>query len=77
MASGVVPVVINSGGQKEIVTNGKNGLLWNTVEEMLDKTNRLAEDEKLWEDLSKNAILRAQDFSEERFSREVQRLITE
>ncbi len=77
MGAGVVPVVINSGGQKEIVTDGENGLLWNTAEELLEKTNHLAHDEKLWHKLSKNAQIRAQDFSEERFCHEVQRLIIE
>ncbi len=77
MGSGAVPVVINSGGQKEIVTDGENGLLWNTLEELLQQTKWLANDEKLWHELSQNAQIRAKDFSEERFCHEVQRLITE
>jgi glycosyltransferase involved in cell wall biosynthesis len=77
MGAGVVPVVINSGGQKEIVTDGENGLLWNTSEELLEKTKSLAGNEKLWHELSQNAQKRASDFSEERFCNEVQRLITE
>ena len=52
MGAGVVPVVINSGGQKEIVTDGENGLLWNIEEELLEKTKRLTNDEKLWKKLS-------------------------
>ncbi len=77
MGAGAVPIVINSGGQKEIVTNEKNGLLWNTADELLEMTKRLATNEKMWHELSKNAILRAKDFSEERFSQDIQHLITE
>ena len=75
MGSGVVPVVINSGGQREIVTDGENGLLWNSQEELLAKTKKLAGDEKLWHELSRNAIIRAKDFTQERFCEAVQNLI--
>ena len=76
MGEGVVPVVINCGGQKEIVTDGKNGLLWNTEEEFLDKTKKVVDDEKLWHTFSQNAILRAQDFSEDKFFEKVREFIT-
>ena len=77
MSAGVVPVVINCGGQKEIVSDGVNGLLWNTLDELLEKTTRLIHDEKLWEELSKNAKNRSSDFSEERFVQNVHQLIIE
>jgi glycosyltransferase involved in cell wall biosynthesis len=76
MGSGVVPVVINSGGQREIVTDGKNGLLWNSQEELLVKTRQLAGDEKLWHQLSRSAIIRAKDFTPERFCEAVTKLVT-
>jgi len=38
MAAGCVPVVFNAGGQKEIVRENYNGLLWNTEEELMLKT---------------------------------------
>jgi glycosyltransferase involved in cell wall biosynthesis len=76
MGEGVVPVVINSGGQKEIVTDGKNGLLWDTEEELLKKTKELGSNDRLWQELSKNAIIRAQDFSQEKFFERVRALIT-
>jgi glycosyltransferase involved in cell wall biosynthesis len=77
MSAGAVPVVINSGGQREIVTNGKNGILWNSLDELLEQTTHLAKDEKLWRELSQNAIIRAADFSEEKFCHDVFQLITE
>lgn len=75
MSAGAVPVVINSGGQKEIIENGKNGILWNTEEELKNETLKLVEDEKKRELLSKEAMKRANDFSEEKFREEVRRTI--
>jgi glycosyltransferase involved in cell wall biosynthesis len=75
MGAGAVPVVINAGGQKELVTEGENGLLWSTEEELLEKTTKLAQDEKLWNKLSQNAIIRAEDFTEKKFFTSVRELI--
>ncbi|MGH7202983.1 MAG: glycosyltransferase family 4 protein [Candidatus Levyibacteriota bacterium] len=75
MGAGVVPVVINAGGQKEIVTDGKNGLLWNTTEELSNRTMQLVNNQKLWSKLSEEAEKRAKDFSVEIFSERIQRLI--
>lgn len=76
MGSGAVPVVINSGGQREIITDGKNGLLWNSLEEFIEKTKQLAHNEKQWKELSEQAIIRAHDFSEEQFSIAINQLVT-
>lgn len=75
MSAGVVPVVINAGGQKEIVTNEKDGLLWNTQNELLSLTERVIEDEKLWQKLSENAQKRAKDFTKEKFEESINKLI--
>lgn len=75
MGAGAVPVVINSGGQKEIVTDGENGLLWNTQEELIQQTKRLVKDKKLLYEFSQKAMLRAKDFSKEKFCEAVQYLI--
>ena len=47
MSAGCVPVVINKGGQSEIVDHGVSGFLWNTLEEMMDYTAQLKEDNEL------------------------------
>jgi L-malate glycosyltransferase len=67
MAAGCVPVVINKGGQPEIVQHGINGFVWNTIEELKMYTNALAEDLALWTRMSEAAKSRAQAFSRERF----------
>lgn len=67
MGAGAVPVVINAGGQKEIVTDGENGLLWNTREEFIAQTRKLMTNNTSLKKLSENAKLRAKDFDKEKF----------
>jgi glycosyltransferase involved in cell wall biosynthesis len=67
MAAGCVPVVINRGGQSEIVSHGRNGFLWNTLDEMKAYTRQLVEDPALWAQLSDAARRRAADFTRARF----------
>lgn len=75
MGAGAVPVVINAGGQKEIVEDGKNGFLWDTLEELQEKTLRLAHDQNLRKKLSEEAKKRAQFFSGRRFCEELEEII--
>lgn len=75
MGAGVVPVVINAGGQKEIVQQGVSGLLWNSLDELQEKTQSLMKNTKEWEKLSKNAEKRALDFSYDQFSKNVHNLL--
>ena len=63
MAAGCVPVVVNKGGQPEIVQHGINGFLWNTLEELKEYTICVARDEELRTRLSTAARLSAQRFS--------------
>lgn len=75
MGAGVVPVVINAGGQKEIVEDGKSGFLWNTSDELLAKTELLYKDLKLWEAMSKESVQRAGKFSGNRFKNELEMIM--
>ncbi len=75
MGAGVVPVVINAGGQKEIVTDKKDGLMWNTLSELKEKTVILSKDKKLWGELSDAARIRAKDFGIEKFYTSIETLI--
>lgn len=75
MAAGAVPVVINAGGQKEIVEEGKSGYLWNTLEEFAEKTNSLIKNKKLWEEMSDRAIRRSEVFSGDRFCNDLKNII--
>lgn len=75
MGAGAVPVVINAGGQREIVINGENGFLWNSIEELKTMTMDLIKNEKLLSAISLKAIKRAQDFAGDRFCREAKDII--
>jgi glycosyltransferase involved in cell wall biosynthesis len=67
MAAGCVPVVINKGGQPEIVEHGRSGFVWNTLEELKRYTRTLADDPALWTEMSEAACRRAQPFTRARF----------
>lgn len=75
MEEGAVPVVISAGGQKEIVKDGENGLLWKTKEECIEKTLAIISDKELWQRLSKSAKERAKDFSLQKFCKEINAII--
>lgn len=77
MGAGAVPVTFAAGGQKEVVDNMENGYLWNSLEEFIEKTLQLMENEKLWEEMSKKARIKAESFSKNNFCKEIRQLITE
>lgn len=67
MSAGCVPIVINKGGQSEIVQHGVNGFLWNTLDQLREYTELVMRDERLRAEMSKAARVRAAEFSRERF----------
>jgi glycosyltransferase involved in cell wall biosynthesis len=67
MSAGCVPIVINKGGQPEIVQHGVNGFLWTTLEELKGYTCLLAKDDALRTRMSHAAIERARLFSTSQF----------
>ncbi len=75
MASGCVPVVINQGGQPELVTHGSDGLLWDSRRELIDLTSRLTVDPEMLQRLSQKAVRSASRFSEDRFRRHFLELV--
>lgn len=75
MSAGCVPVVINKGGQPEIVRNELDGFLWNNVEELIKYTVRLASEEDLCKAMSDSSIKRSQMFSNTNFEKELKRIL--
>jgi glycosyltransferase involved in cell wall biosynthesis len=75
MGAGVVPVVINGGGQVEIVEDGKNGLLWNSLDDLKTKTLKLIKDENLLSELSLGAIKSSAKFNKDYFYKGIDNLI--
>lgn len=75
MRCGAVPVVINAGGQIEIVRNNVSGYLWNTLEELKSKTNSLIKNESVMKKMSKEAEKESLRFNKEEFCKEIISLI--
>jgi glycosyltransferase involved in cell wall biosynthesis len=68
MSAGAVPVVINSGGQRESVVHGSCGFCWDDLDELERYTCRLAHDPALLETLSRRAVARSARFSRTAFA---------
>lgn len=68
MASGCVPIVINKGGQKEVV-DSTCGFLWNTEDEWLEKTIQVMKDDHLCKQLQTKALEKSKQFSDDMFSK--------
>lgn len=62
MASGAVPIALNSGGPPEIITNGEDGYLFNSQEELIEYTWKVATRPQLWKRLSQSARQRVDAF---------------
>jgi glycosyltransferase involved in cell wall biosynthesis len=75
MSAGAVPVVINTGGQRESVTHGADGFLWEDLNGLADHTLRVAGDVELCRQLSRNAVESSARFSREAFGERIERLI--
>ncbi len=67
MAAGCVPIVFAAGGQTEIVSEGKTGLFWKTTSQLVTKTLKVVQDDKLCQQISRRATVRAKDFSQAKF----------
>lgn len=76
MSFGCVPLLFNAGGLKDIISGYSGGFLWETEEELTDKTNRLINDKKLFDDKSQTAKLNAQKYSCDKFYAKIEKIIS-
>lgn len=67
MSFGTVPVVINKGGQRETVEEGRNGYLWLSEAECVKKTKRIIENDELRKKMAGVSSKEARRFSVEEF----------
>ncbi|WP_294431192.1 glycosyltransferase, partial [uncultured Treponema sp.] len=74
MSAGCVPIVINKGGQKEIVDDSC-GFKWNTLEELISITENLVKNHDKISELSKNAVLRAEIYTKQAFGKTFKRIL--
>jgi glycosyltransferase involved in cell wall biosynthesis len=70
MASGVVPIVFNGGGQSDIISGGKNGFLWLTKEELYKKTLIAMKKTDVTRKIIREAKKTSAGFSKDRFTHE-------
>ena len=76
MSAGAVPVVINSAGQKETVTNEETGYLWNSLDEMREFTSILAKDGVKRADMGRRAVGASHKFGRAAFNDNIEKIIT-
>jgi glycosyltransferase involved in cell wall biosynthesis len=69
MAAGCVPLAINSGSLPEIIRYRETGIFWDSIDELIDETLKLIEDETQRQSLSNAAQERARAFNSELFTR--------
>lgn len=75
MSAAAVPVVYASGGQKEIVTDGVEGLWWNDIDELAQQTRKLVKDEDLRGRLAQQAVASSRRFSKDIFAERIDQLL--
>ena len=75
MSAGAVPVVINSGGQNEIVTNAVDGFLWDELSTLSDHTVRLIQDSDVLRRFSQQAIRSTARFNRAAFTGRIDGII--
>ncbi len=74
MSAGCIPIVINKGGQPEIVTEN-SGFCWNSTQELIQKTEEIAKDEQKLKSYSENAKNRAKEFNMPKFIEELKMIL--
>ncbi len=77
MSAECVPVVINRGGQPEIVRNKVDGYLWDSESELKSYTRTLCNNTSLLREMQKRARERSQVFNKEEFRKKVFMLVNE
>lgn len=75
MAAGCVPLVINRGGQPELVRHGVDGFVWNTPTELVAYTRQLQGDPALVHRMSESSRLRAQHYSCDAFLKNFEEMV--
>jgi glycosyltransferase involved in cell wall biosynthesis len=76
MSAGCIPIVVNNGGPKEIIEPGISGEVYETIEELINKTRKIMNSENKRKEMSQNAIKRSKQFSKEKFCGEIKEVIS-
>ncbi len=71
MAAGCIPFGFDAGGHKEIITDGRNGFLWQSPDDLIKKTKQILEDKKRLQNISLQSQRDSKKYSYDRFKKEV------
>lgn len=77
MRAGCVPVVIASGGQREIIQDGVNGFLAHDLSELVQKSITLTRQEKVLLTMGRNARQRSLAFTRSVFDRQISEIVAQ
>ena len=77
MINGCVPIVINKAGQKEIVENNSQGFKWDTLDELVEKTIGLIENNSVRVEMANNAVKRGCEFLMSGFAEKLNKIVNE
>ncbi len=77
MSFGVVPIVINKGGQQETVEEGFNGYRWNSEEECVIKTLKVINEEEKRKSMAEACVEESKKYSIEAFYKANRRIFNE
>ncbi len=75
MAAGCIPIVLNKGGQPEIVRDGVDGWLWTTPDELITRTLRVIHEPVGCQQMSQSARARSQVFDTAQFETTLHQLL--
>lgn len=75
MAAGAVPLVPHRGGLPEIVTSDHDGFLWDTIDQLVAKTQLLVGSPQLLTELSQHAVTTSAKFSKSAFETKFSHLL--
>jgi len=76
MSSGCIPVVINKGGQRESVSTALDGFLWDSIDELINYSNDIAEKKIQVSTLRVNARKKYSEFNFDKFQERALQLIS-
>jgi glycosyltransferase involved in cell wall biosynthesis len=75
MAAGLIPIVVAKGGIPEIVDNGVNGFLWQSLDQLVSKTKKLIDNPETLRLMSQQSLINCQQFSKENFEKKLLSII--
>lgn len=74
MSNGCIPVVINKAGQKEIIGKDEYGYVWDSIDELIEKTESILDNKIDISEVQKKVIARAETYQLEAFNKNAKKI---